>query len=323
MTYELAVSDGRAVLALDRGELRYPPDVERMDRLRRLMRVWNWLPAFRVVAETEHLPTASQELHVTPSALSRTIKQLEDELGEPLFMRVGRRLVLSPSGRELLTSVREAMLKLEQGLSAVSVTQFVGPIRLAASGPVTTMLLLPALRRLRSEHPLLIPHVTSADPEMVRTLLVSRHLDLAVLDRPTAAENLTVHELGRISYGIYCGERHALFREASPPIEEVLRHSFVAPPPEDDDVWPRHLTRDVGMVAADFTLATSVCASGELLALLPDPLARAWSGDGMLRRLPLEISTVQGIYAAHRELPGAQGPTPALVDLLREEIRHL
>lgn len=288
------------------------------------MRVWNWLPAFRVVAETEHLPTASQELHVTPSALSRTIKQLEDELGEPLFQRVGRRLVLSPSGRELLTSVREAMHKLEQGLSAVSVTQFVGPLRVAVGGPVSAMVLLPALESLRAQHPLLVPHVAHADVEMVRTLLVSRHLDLAVLDRVVpGGEHLVVHEIGRIGWGIYCGDRHPLFREAQPSIEQVLRHSFVAPPPEDDDVWPRHLVRDVGMVVADASLALRVCAGGELLALLPDPLAQSWSGEGVLRRLPLDLAGTKGLYAVHRELPGPQGPTAALVEWLRAEVARL
>lgn len=312
------------MLVLLKDEARYPVDPARMDRLRRLMRVWNWLPAFRVVAETEHLPTASQELHVTPSALSRTIKQLEDELGEPLFQRVGRRLVLSPSGRELLTSVREAMLKLEQGLSAVSVTQFVGPIRVATGGPISTMLLIPSLSQLREQHPLLVPHVVTSDPEMVRTLLVSRHLDLAVLDRVIpGGDHLTVHELGRIGWGIYCGDRHPLFREASPSIDDVLRHSFVAPPPEDDDVWPRHHARDVGMVVGDVALAVQICAQGELLALLPDPLARSWAGEGMLRRLPLEVAPPRGIYAVHRELPGPQGPTAALVDLARAMLRQL
>lgn len=312
------------MLALLREEPRYPVDRERMDRLRRLMRVWNWLPAFRVVAETEHLPTASQELHVTPSALSRTIKQLEDELGEPLFQRVGRRLVLSPSGRELLASVREAMLKLEQGLSAVSVTQFVGPLRIASGGPIANMLLLPSLRALREQHPLLVPHVAPSDPDEVRGLLVSRLLDLAVLDRPMAGgDHLTVHELGRVGWGVYCGDSHPLFREAAPSIDEVLRHSFVAPPSEEDDVWPQHLVRDVAMVASDVSIALSICASGELLALLPDPLARAWSGEGMLRRLPLDVAGPRGVYAVHRELPGPQGPTAALVDLLRAALRSL
>ena len=79
-----------------------------MDHLRRLFRVWNWLPAFRAVAETEHLPTASTVLNVTPSALSRSIKHLEEELGQQLFLRVGRRLELSPAGHELLRALRES-----------------------------------------------------------------------------------------------------------------------------------------------------------------------------------------------------------------------
>ena len=286
------------------------------------MRVWNWLPAFRVVAETEHLPTASQELHVTPSALSRTIKQLEDELGEPLFSRVGRRLVLSPSGRELLVSVREAMLRLEQGLSAVSVTQFVGPLRIASGGPLANMLLLPAIRALRAAHPMLIPHVVHADPELVRGLLVSRHLDLAVLDRLVPSEQLRVHEIGRVSYGVYAGDRHPLFREAQPSTEQALQSSFVAPPTEDDDPWPPHLARDVAMIVADASLAVQVCASGELLAFLPDVLARAHSGEGVLRRLPLSITAERGLYAVHRDRSGPMGPAGALVELLEAELQR-
>ena len=45
----------------------------------RVSRIWNWLPVFRAVAETEHLPTASELLYVTPSALSRTIRLLEKD----------------------------------------------------------------------------------------------------------------------------------------------------------------------------------------------------------------------------------------------------
>src|SRR5688500_10075226 len=103
-----------------------------MEHLRRLYRVWNWLPAFRAVAETEHLPTASDMLHVTPSALSRSIKQLEEELGQPLFRRVGRRLELSPAGEELLHALRDSMSRLDRGLSAASTSQFIGPVRISA-----------------------------------------------------------------------------------------------------------------------------------------------------------------------------------------------
>lgn len=52
-----------------------------MHFVHRVRTIWSWLPAFRAVAEVEHLPTAAQELGIVPSSLSRTVKQIEDELG--------------------------------------------------------------------------------------------------------------------------------------------------------------------------------------------------------------------------------------------------
>ena len=78
-------------------------------RVHRLLELWAWLPAFRFVAETEHLPSASDLLYTSPSALSRTVKQLEGALGVKLFDRVGKRLVLNDDGRRLLGGVRRAM----------------------------------------------------------------------------------------------------------------------------------------------------------------------------------------------------------------------
>lgn len=54
------------------------------------------------VARTGHLTRAAQDLHTSQSALSAQIRQLEDRLGEPLFVREGRRLGLTASGRMVL-----------------------------------------------------------------------------------------------------------------------------------------------------------------------------------------------------------------------------
>lgn len=54
------------------------------------------------VARTGHLTRAAQELHISQSALSAQIRQLEDRLGEPLFERSGRRLSLTETGRIVL-----------------------------------------------------------------------------------------------------------------------------------------------------------------------------------------------------------------------------
>ena len=55
------------------------------------------------VASIGHLTRAAQELHVAQSALSTQIRQLEDRLGEALFEREGRRLVLTEAGQLVLS----------------------------------------------------------------------------------------------------------------------------------------------------------------------------------------------------------------------------
>ena len=69
-----------------------------MERLRRVARLWSWLPAFRAVGETQHLPTASEHLLVTAPALSRAVRLLEKDVGRELFRRTGRRIELNDNG---------------------------------------------------------------------------------------------------------------------------------------------------------------------------------------------------------------------------------
>lgn len=55
------------------------------------------------VARTGHLTRAAQELHTSQSALSAQVRQLEERLGEPLFVREGRRLTLTETGHLVLS----------------------------------------------------------------------------------------------------------------------------------------------------------------------------------------------------------------------------
>ncbi|MEQ9079659.1 MAG: LysR family transcriptional regulator [Sandaracinaceae bacterium] len=293
-----------------------------MEHLRRLYRVWNWLPAFRAVAETEHLPTASEMLGLTPSALSRAIKQLEDELGQQLFRRVGRRLELSPAGDELLAALRLSMSRLDRGLSAASTSQFLGPVRVNAPEPFASAFVIRALDRLVESHPLVVPHLSAHAPATAQAWVSDRRLDLAVLDDPTPDESLVVHRLGEMKYGVYCGEAHPLFGEETPPRDDVLRFSFVAPPPNTVHPWPREHDREVGMVVTDIHLALEVCASGRFLALLPDVVARGYRGRGNLRRLPVDIGATRPVYVVHRK-SSAEGPVLALLDELQDELAIL
>ncbi len=127
-----------------------------------ITRVWNWLPAFRAVAETEHLPTAARRLYVTPSALSRTIGLLEGELERPLFRRVGRRIRLNEAGQRLLTRVRDAMRLAHHGVQEAREETLAGPLRIYASGILTPIHVEPSIERMRADHPRLVAYLRSS-----------------------------------------------------------------------------------------------------------------------------------------------------------------
>lgn len=75
--------------------------MERKDAVRRLS--FHHLHYFWAVAKEGHLTRAAEQLHVSQSALSAQIRQLEDELGQQLFERRGRTLHLTEAGRLALS----------------------------------------------------------------------------------------------------------------------------------------------------------------------------------------------------------------------------
>ena len=89
------------------------------------------------VARTGHLTRAAQELHTSQSALSAQIRQLEDRLGEALFEREGRRLVLTDTG-QLVLSYAENIFGLGQEMLGRLQGRSEGVIRLRV-GSVATL----------------------------------------------------------------------------------------------------------------------------------------------------------------------------------------
>jgi LysR family transcriptional regulator, glycine cleavage system transcriptional activator len=95
------------------------------------------LRGFRVAARHLSFTRAAQELFVTQSAISREIKTLEEQIGQPLFQRVYRALQLTPAGEELYRVVDEALTQID------AVTD-----RLTGSGSALTVTTTTALASL-------------------------------------------------------------------------------------------------------------------------------------------------------------------------------
>ena len=113
------------------------------------------LRCFLAVAEELHFARAAERLHVDQSPLSRTIKELEEELGTRLFVRTTRSTQLTRAGRLLLEHVPRVFVALEQARDSVksATNGYHGQLRIALSDGITPSRLPSLLAQCREEDP--------------------------------------------------------------------------------------------------------------------------------------------------------------------------
>ncbi len=291
--------------------------------MRRVSNLWNWLPAFRAVAETEHVRHAADRLHTSPSALSRTIKLLEDDLGQPLFDRVGRQLRVNAAGHALLRAVRDSMRRVHDVTMAIESTELSGPIRISAEGTLIAAFVVPTLARIRKAHPELIPQVHTGSLDDALTALRVGDIDVLLQTTPSAATDLMCERLGTSSNGIYCGRDHSLYGNTEPmTLEQIAEHPFVAPPGHEGNPvegWPAQIPRRVAAMVSPMQTGVEVCRTAGLVAVFPDRVVARERQAGDLHRLHVDGLPAVSFFATTRESL-SEGAVEAFVVLLRDVV---
>ena len=72
------------------------------------------LKMFLHLAESRHFGRSARAMHVSPSTLSRQIQRLEEDLGQPLFVRDNRTVTLTEAGEELRVFAQQTLLQYQQ-----------------------------------------------------------------------------------------------------------------------------------------------------------------------------------------------------------------
>ena len=136
------------------------------------------LRSFECAARHESFTLAAEELHLTQSAVSRQVKELEDIIGTALFRRVGRRVVLTPAGRNFVNELSVDLESIRQTvMRAISAGTTGAVIRVATLPAFASRWLIPRLSEFTAQHGgIEISFATRLEPfDMSR-----EHFDLAV-----------------------------------------------------------------------------------------------------------------------------------------------
>jgi DNA-binding transcriptional LysR family regulator len=136
------------------------------------------------LADAASFSKAAQIVHLTQPALSRSIKALEDQFGQPLFDRVGRRAELTPMGRDVLERARALVSdarELELQGRALAKGQ-AGELRVGMGSGAGAMFARPLLHEVASRRPRWKVEVARAGTELLVQRLRTRELDALVVD---------------------------------------------------------------------------------------------------------------------------------------------
>ena len=141
------------------------------------------LEVIRAIAETGSFTAAGQRLHVSQSAISRQVILLEEELGEAVFHRVGRRVRITPAGESLLRLSHRVFQDLQDTVSAISDTResLRGSIGLVGGMTVCLYVFPALLAEVRRIHPTLDMRVTVGSTQRSIEMLRSGAGDLGLL----------------------------------------------------------------------------------------------------------------------------------------------
>ncbi|CAM4441854.1 DNA-binding transcriptional LysR family regulator [Paenibacillus endophyticus] len=147
------------------------------------------LKYFLAVARLEHVTEAARSLHVTQSSLSKTIQRLEEDLGVPLFDRIGRNLRLNAFGSRFLRRAERALFELEQGKQEIS--DLSSPEQGTLELAVTTASTLPhILREFRKKWPYIQYHVQMLTTQEMVARLHRGEVDFCLSSPPIYGDDI-------------------------------------------------------------------------------------------------------------------------------------
>jgi DNA-binding transcriptional LysR family regulator len=243
----------------------------------------NKITTFLAIAESASVTAAAARLALTRSAVSHSLRALEQQLGIALFHRVGRRLVLTNQGRLLKQAASDVRARMTSALEEVLglAREVRGPVRLGLFLGFSRFRLAAAVDTFTHRHQHVEVSISFAPQAWLIARLLEGKLDMTLSLRPTGqhagnirSEKVTVRPLVLVtrpstartprSFEELCTLSYVDYYRSAPLIDRWTRHHF------GDRVVPRERIR---AWVASTDLALELALRGNLACVVPADVA--------------------------------------------------
>ena len=139
---------------------------------------------FYTVANNKNITKASEELMISQPAISKSIKNLEEQLGGELFIRTKRGVILTPEGQEFYQYIRQAIEYITSAENKFSelINLESGTIRIGISATLTKEFLIPYIEKFHKKYPNINIQITTDVSSILFTKLRNGLIDMIVLN---------------------------------------------------------------------------------------------------------------------------------------------
>lgn len=246
------------------------------------------LRIFVSAARRPSLGAAAQEMHLTPSAVSKALRRLEDALGKPLFDRSSKQLVLNDSGQLLLNRAQTLLALADQAKADLMGEQAAIDCRIGGAAILLWRhgeMLSQALRA----YPEASLRMQAMFEDEALAALARGDINAAIVTSDVLegrgqhwSDQWEVTLLGSLTLHLMAGKQHPLVRSRKLQVKtaDVLRHDFACPSRSlfcgvqrgaHSDGWrDDQLPRKIRYWTDDLQLLLTLVKAGQALAYLPD-----------------------------------------------------
>ena len=187
------------------------------------------LEILQAIAETGSFTASGRKLHVSQSAISRQILLLEEELGEPLFLRVGRQVRMTPAAESLVQLGQRVFRDLSETVGTITdrTKDLKGTLRLSGGMTVCLYVFPPLLKHLKRVHPRLDVRLTVATAGRSVQEIRAGRVDVGLLTLPVEESDLVTVPVLREELLLVMNPTHPLARRRRVVPKELATQPFI------------------------------------------------------------------------------------------------
>ncbi len=187
------------------------------------------LEILQAIAETGSFTACGRKLHVSQSAISRQIALLEEELGEPLFLRVGRQVRMTPAAESLVQLGQRVFQDVRDTVGAITdrTRALRGTLRLVGGMTVCLYVFPPLLKHLKRVHPQLDIRLTVATASRSVEEIRAGRMDAGLLTLPVEESDLVTVPVLREELLLVTMPTHPLARKRRILPQDLAGEPFV------------------------------------------------------------------------------------------------